>query len=93
MTKKFKWNEPAEPMKVAGRSILSGTKGLSVWLITTSEGHILLNNCYAGLRANDRSGDTQARVAISTATNWTTVVARKWAENVIGSPRKKEISR
>ena len=43
MVKQFGWTEPAEPMKVVGPIYFVGTKGLSVWLITTSQGHILLN--------------------------------------------------
>ena len=42
-TKLFGWNAPAEPMKIVGRISFVGTKGLGVWLISTSEGHILLN--------------------------------------------------
>jgi len=41
--KAMKWEEPAEPMKIAGPIYFVGTKGLGVWLITGSEGHILLN--------------------------------------------------
>ena len=37
------WNDPAEPMKIVGPIYFVGTKGLGVWLIKTSEGHILLN--------------------------------------------------
>ena len=43
-----KWNEPAEPMKIVGPIYFVGTKGLSMWLITTSEGHILLNTGMPG---------------------------------------------
>jgi metallo-beta-lactamase class B len=39
----FGWNDPAEPMKIVGPISFVGTKGLGVWLIRTSEGHILLN--------------------------------------------------
>jgi metallo-beta-lactamase class B len=39
----MKWDEAAEPMKIAGPIHFVGTKGLSVWLITGSEGHVLLN--------------------------------------------------
>ena len=39
--KVLKWNEPAEPTKIVGPVYFVGTKGLAVWLITTSEGHIL----------------------------------------------------
>ena len=42
-TKLFGWNDPAEPMKIVGPISFVGTKGLGVWLISTSEGHILLN--------------------------------------------------
>src|SRR5690348_15223938 len=38
-----KWNEPAEPAKIVGPIYFVGTRGLGVFLITTSEGHILLN--------------------------------------------------
>ena len=43
-----KWDEPAEPLKIAGPIYFVGTKGLSVWLITGSEGDILLNTCMPG---------------------------------------------
>lgn len=43
-----KWDEPAEPMKIVGPVHFVGTKGLGVWLITTSEGHILLNTGMPG---------------------------------------------
>jgi metallo-beta-lactamase class B len=38
-----KWNEPAEPARIVGPIYFVGTKGLGVFLITTSQGHILLN--------------------------------------------------
>lgn len=38
-----KWNEPAEPMHIAGPIYFVGTQGLSVWLVKSSEGLILLN--------------------------------------------------
>ncbi len=38
-----RWNEPAEPMKIVGPIHFVGTKGLGVWLITTPQGHILIN--------------------------------------------------
>jgi metallo-beta-lactamase class B len=38
-----KWNEPAEPAKIVGPIYFVGTKGLGVFLVTTSQGHILLN--------------------------------------------------
>jgi len=41
--KLLKWNEPAEPTKIAGPLYFVGTRGLASYLITTSEGHILLN--------------------------------------------------
>src|SRR5262249_4081654 len=37
------WNDPAEPVKIAGPIYFVGTRGLGVWLITSSAGHILLN--------------------------------------------------
>ena len=37
------WTDPAEPVKVVGPIYFVGTRGLCIWLITTSEGHILLN--------------------------------------------------
>ncbi len=40
------WNEPAEPMKIVGPIYFVGTKGLGVYLITSSEGHILV---YTGM--------------------------------------------
>lgn len=38
-----KWNEPAEPARLVGPIYFVGTRGLGVYLITTSEGHILIN--------------------------------------------------
>ena len=40
--KALKWEEPAEP-KIVGPLYFVGTKGLGVFLFTTSEGHILMN--------------------------------------------------
>jgi len=45
-SKHLKWNEPTEPLKIASNLYFVGTKGLSAWLITTTEGHILL---YTGM--------------------------------------------
>jgi metallo-beta-lactamase class B len=42
-TKAMKWNEAAEPVKIAGPIYFVGTTGLSAWLIRSSEGLILLN--------------------------------------------------
>lgn len=39
----FKWEEPAEPVRIVGPVYFVGTKGLGVFLITTPEGHILMN--------------------------------------------------
>jgi metallo-beta-lactamase class B len=41
--KALKWEEPAEPAKIVGPVYFVGTKGLGVFLFTTSEGHILMN--------------------------------------------------
>ena len=41
--KGLKWEEPAEPVRIVGPIYFVGTKGLGVFLITTSEGHILMN--------------------------------------------------
>jgi metallo-beta-lactamase class B len=41
--KLLKWNEPAEPTRIVGPLYFVGTKGLAAYLITTSEGHVLLN--------------------------------------------------
>jgi metallo-beta-lactamase class B len=38
-----RWNEPSEPTQIAGPIYFVGSHGLSAWLISTSEGHILLN--------------------------------------------------
>jgi metallo-beta-lactamase class B len=43
VSKASRWNEPAEPVKIAGPIYFVGTKGLGVWLIKTSTGLILLN--------------------------------------------------
>jgi metallo-beta-lactamase class B len=39
----LKWEEPAEPFKIVGPLYFVGTKGLGVFLFTTSEGHLLMN--------------------------------------------------
>ncbi|MFO1019972.1 MAG: subclass B3 metallo-beta-lactamase [Planctomycetales bacterium] len=44
----LKWDEPAEPAKIIGPIYFVGTKGLSVYLITTPEGHIILNTGMPG---------------------------------------------
>lgn len=43
-----KWDEPAEPLKIAGPIHFVGTQGLAVWLITGSEGDILMNTGMPG---------------------------------------------
>src|SRR3954464_14068370 len=48
LTTQLKWNDPAEPMKVVGPIYFVGTRGLGAFLITTSEGHILLNTGMPG---------------------------------------------
>jgi len=42
-TMKLKWEEPAEPVHIAGPLYFVGTKGLGVFLFATPEGHILMN--------------------------------------------------
>lgn len=42
-SKALKWEEPVEPLKIAGPIHFVGTRGLGSYLIVTSEGHILLN--------------------------------------------------
>lgn len=42
-SKYLKWEEPAEPARIFGPIYFVGTKGLGVFLFTTSEGHILMN--------------------------------------------------
>ncbi|MFM8272081.1 MAG: hypothetical protein ACKODX_07060 [Gemmata sp.] len=44
--KLLKWDEPAEPAKLVGPIHFVGTKGLGSYLITGSEGHVLL---YTGM--------------------------------------------
>jgi metallo-beta-lactamase class B len=46
--KLFKWDEPAAPARIVGPIYFVGTKGLSVFLITTSEGLIVLNTGMPG---------------------------------------------
>ncbi len=43
MVQQLGWDDPAEPTKVVGPIHFVGTRGLSVWLITTPKGHIVLN--------------------------------------------------
>ncbi len=42
------WEEPAEPVAIAGPVHFVGTRGLGVYLITTAEGHILINTAMQG---------------------------------------------
>src|SRR5690242_8336048 len=37
------WEDPADPVRIIGPIYFVGTKGLGAFLITTSEGHILMN--------------------------------------------------
>ncbi|MBL8210799.1 MAG: MBL fold metallo-hydrolase, partial [Bryobacterales bacterium] len=37
------WNEPFEPHRIADNLYYVGSKGLSTYLITTAQGHILIN--------------------------------------------------
>ena len=46
--KKLHWDEPTEPAHLVGPIYQVGTKGLAVFLITTPEGHILLNTGMPG---------------------------------------------
>src|SRR5688572_25199756 len=46
--KALKWDEPAEPTKIVGPIYSVGTKGLSVFLIKTTEGLILINTAMPG---------------------------------------------
>jgi metallo-beta-lactamase class B len=41
--KTLKWEEPEEPVRIAGPLYFVGTKGLGAFLFTTSVGHILMN--------------------------------------------------
>jgi metallo-beta-lactamase class B len=41
--KGLKWEEPAEPVRIAGPIYFVGTEGLGAFLINTTEGHILMN--------------------------------------------------
>jgi metallo-beta-lactamase class B len=42
-TKALHWDEPTDPVKIAGPLYFVGTRGLGSWLFVTSEGNILLN--------------------------------------------------
>jgi metallo-beta-lactamase class B len=44
----LKWDEPAEPAHLAGPIYFVGTQGLGVFLITGSDGHILVNTGMPG---------------------------------------------
>lgn len=48
VVKQLGFNDPAEPTKIVGPIYFVGTRGLGVWLITTSEGHIVLNTGMPG---------------------------------------------
>jgi metallo-beta-lactamase class B len=47
-TKMMKWEEATEPTRIVGPIYFVGTKGLGAWLITTTQGHILLNTAMPG---------------------------------------------
>jgi metallo-beta-lactamase class B len=40
------WNEPYPPHRIADNLYYVGSKGLSTYLITTSQGHILINSSF-----------------------------------------------
>jgi metallo-beta-lactamase class B len=40
--KSMKWDEPAEPARIVGPIYFVGTKGLGAFLLTGSEGHVLM---------------------------------------------------
>jgi metallo-beta-lactamase class B len=42
-SKGLHWEESEEPVRIAGPVNFVGTKGLGAFLITTSEGHVLMN--------------------------------------------------
>lgn len=42
-SREMKWEVPTAPAKVVGSIYFVGTTGLSSWLITTPQGHVLLN--------------------------------------------------
>ncbi len=44
--KRLKWEEPADPARILGPIYFVGTKGLGVFLITGTEGHVLI---YTGM--------------------------------------------
>ncbi|HET7217134.1 MAG TPA: subclass B3 metallo-beta-lactamase [Vicinamibacterales bacterium] len=46
--KALHWDEPTEPVKIVGPIYSVGTKGLSVFLIRTSEGLIIINTAMPG---------------------------------------------
>lgn len=46
--KQLKWDEPADPAHIAGPIYFVGTRGLSVFLITSADGHIVLNTGMPG---------------------------------------------
>lgn len=41
--KALKWEEPEEPVQIVGPIYFVGTRGLGVFLFTSSEGHVLMN--------------------------------------------------
>jgi metallo-beta-lactamase class B len=46
--KALKWDQPAAPVKIVGPIYFVGTQGLSSWLLTTPQGHILMNTGLPG---------------------------------------------
>jgi metallo-beta-lactamase class B len=60
--KVLKWDEPTEPIKIVGPLYFVGTMGLSSWLFTTPEGHILLNTGMPTSGPYDGGVDPQARL-------------------------------
>ncbi|MEN9571611.1 MAG: hypothetical protein RL172_2842 [Bacteroidota bacterium] len=57
-TKSQAWNEPAEPARVVGNIYSVGTRGLTAWLITSPQGHILVNT---GMPASGQLIETAIR--------------------------------
>lgn len=46
--KRSRWDEPAEPARLVGPIYFVGTRGLSVFLVTTPQGHIIVNTGMPG---------------------------------------------
>jgi hypothetical protein len=58
------WNKPVAPFRIAGNLYYVGAVEITSYLITTPEGHFLLDGGFVENRAADRAQHHRARIPI-----------------------------